>query len=268
MSVATASAQTTRDTIATFDVLGISIGAVSLEKTSYLLREWAKDNVGRYVGVRDVASTVVMAEDPFLLAVARGAALNVPDGMPLVWLGKQRGLEISRTCGPDLMEKMMMEAPKNGLKHFLYGGREGVVDILEEKFRARSTQVQIVGAYCPPFRPLTVEEEDDVISRIQSSGADLVWVGISSPKQDVWMASVVGRLSQTLLGVGAAFDFHAGTVRRAPKWMQRNGLEWSYRFLSEPKRLWRRYLVFAPRFVWRAVLLDFVVHRGKKRAAG
>ena len=202
------------------------------------------------MGVRDVASVMAMHADPALLAVSRRTAMNVPDGMPLVSIGRRRGLPVERACGPDLMERVLMEGAGTGLKHFFYGGKEGVADLLARRFRARNRGIEIVGTFSPPFRPMTPEEDAEIVRMIRASGADIVWVGISSPRQDLWMDAHLGRLPVTMIGVGAAFDFHAGTVRRAPGWMQRANLEWLFRLLSEPRRLWRRYLVLAPKFVW------------------
>jgi N-acetylglucosaminyldiphosphoundecaprenol N-acetyl-beta-D-mannosaminyltransferase len=232
-----------------FDVLGIPICATTLETATEALILWSSDNQGRYVGVREVPSLMAMRATPRLISVAKGAAMNVPDGMPLVWLGRALGLKIERTYGPDLMEKVLLEAPKNGLKHFLYGGKEGVADKVAALFRERVKGIQIVGTYCPPFRSQTEAEMDEIAGIIKTSGADVVWVGMSSPKQDEWMAKMVHRVPVTMVGVGAAFDFHAGTVRQAPKWLRNNGLEWLFRLIKEPRRLWYRYLVLAPQFV-------------------
>lgn len=240
--------------IETYKVLGIPIAVTTLDTASATILSWAKDNQGRYVGVRDVASLMVMADDPTLLALSQEADMNVPDGMPLVWIGKSRGLPVQRTCGPDLMELVCCNSPKTGLKHFFYGGKEGVADKLADVFRQRVPGIEIVGTYCPPFRTLSAEEDVQIIRQIKESGADVVWVGVSSPKQDIWMHDHVDALPQTLIGVGAAFDFHTGAVKRAPVWMQRFGLEWLHRLASEPKRLWRRYLVQAPKFVFRLAL--------------
>ena len=236
---------------ANYDVCGIPISAVTPEIASEALIRWAKDDIGRYVGVREMASVMAMYDDPYYLDVARNAAMNVPDGMPLVLIGKKRGYQVERTCGPDLIEKIMLEHDQNKLKHFFYGGKEGVADKLAEVFRERAPGVQIVGTYCPPFRPLTPEEDREVIDMIEKSGADIVWVGISSPKQDVWMYEHVNVLPVTMLGVGAAFDFHSGEVRRAPIWMRKSGLEFLHRLISEPKRLWRRYLILGPKFLFK-----------------
>lgn len=237
-----------------YKILGIPISVTTLDTASAAILSWSKDVQGRYVGVRDVASLMVMADDPQLLALSQEAAMNVPDGMPLVWIGKSRGLPVKRTCGPDLMDLVCRNSPKTGLKHFFYGGKEGVADHLADVFHQRAPGIEIVGTYCPPFRALSAEEDAQVVRQITESGADIVWVGISSPKQDIWMREHVDVLQQTLIGVGAAFDFHTGAVKRAPKWMQRSGLEWLHRLTSEPKRLWRRYLVQAPKFLFRVAL--------------
>lgn len=237
-----------------FNLLGIPISATTPSDALAQIHAWAADRKGRYIGVRDVASLMTMAEDPALLQVAQQAAMNVPDGMPLVWLGRWRGFSVERTCGPDLMDMMLSEGPKSGLKHFLYGGKEGVADRIVERFQARADCALVVGTYSPPFRALTDAEDAEVVREITESGADVLWVGMSSPKQDVWMAKHVDRLQCTMVGVGAAFDFHAGTVRRAPLWMQRSGFEWAFRLMLEPKRLWRRYLVQAPKFVFRLLV--------------
>ncbi|SOH95455.1 N-acetylglucosaminyldiphosphoundecaprenol N-acetyl-beta-D-mannosaminyltransferase [Monaibacterium marinum] len=237
----------------TFDVLGIPIAVTSLPDAQARIEGWAADQTGRYVGVREAASSMAMSDDPDLLAIAQGAAMNVPDGMPLVWIGKLRGLPVQRTCGPDLIDHMMATSAQSRLKHYLYGGKEGVADTLRAVFESRYPGVQIVGTECPPFRALTQQEDAAVVERISASGADVVWVGISSPKQDVWMRDHVDALPQTLIGVGAAFDFHSGAVQRAPVWMQKSGLEWLHRLSSEPRRLWRRYLILVPRFAWRVL---------------
>ena len=236
--------------VSTYNILGIPIAATTLNSTAAALRCWSKDQTGRYVGVRDVASLMALRSDADLLRHCQSAALNLPDGMPLVWIGRLRGHAVSRGCGPDLMEKLLMASGREGLKHFFYGGKPGVAKKLARVFRNRNPQVDIVGTHSPPFRCQTRQEDDAVTASIRASGADIVWVGLSSPKQDIWMHSHVDLLPQTLIGVGAAFDFHAGEKLRAPKWMQGAGLEWLFRLMTEPRRLWRRYLILAPLFLW------------------
>lgn len=237
-----------------YSVLNIPITETSLSKAAETVIEWSGDKTGRYVGVREVASVMAMHEDPYLLKVAQNANMNVPDGMPLVWLGKLKGYSVERACGPDLMDYVIREGQKFNIKHYLFGGKEGVAEKLIHNFTMKYPHAQFVGYNCPPFRKLTDDENEALISDINSSGAHVVWVGISSPKQDVWMSENVNKLDATLIGVGAAFDFHSGVVKRAPIWMQKSGLEWLHRLLSEPKRLWRRYLILAPKFIFKIAI--------------
>lgn len=236
-----------------YDVLGIPISVTTPEDSLERIASWARDARGRFVCVRDVASLMACIDEPRLKSLNAEAAMVLPDGMPLVWIGKSRGLPVERTCGPDLFELICRRSPELGLRHYFYGGKAGVAEDLARVCRARFPGIEIVGTEGPPFRPPTPDEDGATIARIRASGADIVWVGLSSPKQDLWMAEHYDRLPQTLIGVGAAFDFHSGAVRRAPKWMQRSGLEFLHRLLSEPRRLWRRYLVLAPKFVWRVL---------------
>lgn len=239
-----------------YDVLGIPVAVTTLDETTGLIVNWSRDAVGRFICVREVASLMACIDNPELVKLHHDAALVVPDGMPFVWIGKMKGLPVERTCGPDLFDRVCRMSPDVGLKHYFYGGKENVAETLANVCRDRYPGIQIVGWECPPFRPLTEEEERAAVARIIDSGADVVWVGISSPKQDIWMHKHYGSLSQTLIGVGAAFDFHSGAVKRAPRWMQRHGLEFLHRLYSEPRRLWRRYLVLAPAFVWRVAISE------------
>jgi N-acetylglucosaminyldiphosphoundecaprenol N-acetyl-beta-D-mannosaminyltransferase len=191
-------------------------------------------------------------DDPTTMQAVLGATLAVPDGQPLVWalrlLGHSRA---TRVYGPDLMAHYCAHAASAGTPIYLYGGRsEHALELLTERLRKRFPGLQIAGGWSPPFRPLTAEEQAQAIERIDGSGAQVVWVGTGQPKQELWMHEMRPRLAAPLLvGVGAAFDFHAGIVSQAPAWMQRGGLEWLYRLTREPKRLWRRYLTQNPRFV-------------------
>ncbi|WP_181409973.1 WecB/TagA/CpsF family glycosyltransferase [Martelella alba] len=233
-----------------YDVLGVPISALTLDSACSTIETWGSDKVGRFVCVRDVASLMAIISDPDLSGVHDDAAMITPDGMPLVMLGKLKGFKVERTCGPDLMDHVIARSLKSGLRHYFYGGKEGVPETLAKVFEQKYPRIRVVGVESPPFRPLTKEEDDDAVQRILASGADVVWVGISSPKQEIWMRDHYKRLTQTLIGVGAAFDFHSGAVTRAPRWMQRCSLEWLHRLISEPKRLWRRYLILAPKFVF------------------
>lgn len=246
-----------------YDVLGVPVSVTAPMRAAKSIEHWAKDETGRFICVRDVASLMAMRGDPKLSALHREAAMVTPDGMPLAVIGKLRGLPVERTCGADLMDLVLSRSPKTGLKHYFYGGKSGIAERLAQIFSEKYPGTRIVGYETPPFRPLSEEEDKATTARIAASGADVVWIGISSPTQDIWMWDRYPRLSQTLIGVGAAFDYHSGAIRRAPQWMQNAGLEWFHRLLSEPKRLWRRYLVLAPRFVFLAALELF----GSKRRA-
>ena len=200
------------------------------------------------------AVNLVMAaqEDPATMQAVLGATLAVPDGQPLVWalraLGNDRA---TRIYGPDLMARFCERAARHGIPMYLYGGRTPeALTLLEQRLCDRFPGLRIVGGYSPPFRDPTPEEDSDVIEAIDRSGAAVVWVGTGQPKQELWMLRMRPRLAAPLLvGVGAAFDFHAGLVSQAPPWMQRNGLEWTYRLSREPRRLWRRYARYNPLFV-------------------
>lgn len=233
----------------TFTILGVAITATSLDRAAHTLEGWAGDKLGRFVCIRDTPSLVHAQDDAGFKALHSEAAMVTPDGAPLALIGWLRGHDVRRTCGPDLFDLMMSRSAQNGLKHYFYGGKDGVAETLRRRMEAKYPGVRIVGTECPPFRQPTQEEERETIDRIVASGADIVWVGMSSPKQEFWMARNRDKLPATLIGVGAAFDFHSGEVERAPRWMQESMLEWLHRLCTEPRRLWRRYLILAPRFV-------------------
>lgn len=222
-----------------------------------------------YVCVAATHTVMTCAEDPELRAAVRSASMTVPDGQPLVWalhaLGRGDGLD-GRVYGPELMARACERATRTGTRMFLYGGRnQGALVQLTANLRARYPGLQIVGGYVPPFRPLTQEEEDGVVAEIDRCGADIVWVGIGVPKQEKWMAHIRPRLrAPVLVGVGAAFDFHAGLVPQAPAWVQTAGLEWAYRLAREPRRLWRRYLRYNPLFVL-GFLREYAQHVTRRR---
>ncbi|MGB0958890.1 MAG: WecB/TagA/CpsF family glycosyltransferase [Halocynthiibacter sp.] len=193
--------------------------------------------------------------------VHEAAVAVFADGMPIAVIGKLKRHHIQKSSGPDIMRSVLDRSAKNKLKHYFYGGKAGVADRLKSRLEADNPDLQVVGTYTPPFRDLTETERQAVHDDIRKSGADVVWVGISSPRQDVWMYDNCPELSQTCLGVGAAFDFLSGTVSRAPEWMQKSGLEWAYRLRQDPKRLWRRYVILAPMFLWRVAWAHLMPRR-------
>jgi N-acetylglucosaminyldiphosphoundecaprenol N-acetyl-beta-D-mannosaminyltransferase len=205
-----------------------------------------------YICVAAVHTVVASQDDPDLRAAVLGASFTVPDGQPLVWAMNALGHDLSsRVYGPELMERACERAAATGLRFYLYGGRDqGALVQLALNLRRRFPGVRIVGGHSPPFRDLSPDEEESIVAEINRSGADVVWVGIGVPKQEKWMARMRHRLTPpVLVGVGAAFDFHAGLVPQAPERLQRLGLEWAFRLAHEPRRLWKRYLLYNPRFI-------------------
>jgi N-acetylglucosaminyldiphosphoundecaprenol N-acetyl-beta-D-mannosaminyltransferase len=234
-------------------VLGVPVSLVSLAAAVRIIVGWCQAGQAHFVCVRDVHGVMRAQDDPALMALHERAGLVTPDGMPLVWLAQYRGHgEVSRACGADLVTELCAVSAKQGLRHYFYGGKPGVAERLSAALQARFPGLQVAGTYTPPFRPLTAEEDAQITAEISATRPHIVWVGLSTPTQEYWMRDHVGRIpGATLMGVGAAFDFHTGDVKRAPGWMRRAGLEWLHRLLSEPRRLWRRYLVLAPKFVAR-----------------
>jgi N-acetylglucosaminyldiphosphoundecaprenol N-acetyl-beta-D-mannosaminyltransferase len=207
-----------------------------------------------YICVSGVHGVSEAYKDPEFRSILNRSLLNTPDGMPMVWMGKCQGFrQMGRVYGPDLMLRVCEYTEKAGISHFFYGGGPGVAEELKARLRSRFPNLSVVGTYTPPFRPLTPEEEQALISQVAALKPGIFWVGLSTPKQEKFMARYWQQLDATLFfGVGAAFDFHAGRVRQAPPWMQRNGLEWLFRLGCEPRRLWKRYLKNNPLFLMRA----------------
>jgi len=236
-----------------FNVLGVALHAMTLSMATEAVLEALRDRRKGYVCVTGVHGVSEAQDDPHFRAVLNGAFLNTTDGMPLVWLGRRAvGGWVERVYGPDLMLEIFRATQSKPCRHFLCGGAPGVAEELKTRIEARFPGVTICGIYCPPFRALQASEEAELQRLVHEAGPDIIWVGLSTPKQERFMCEYLPRLETTLMfGVGAAFDFHAGRVRQAPRWMQRSGLEWSYRLCSEPRRLGRRYLVNNPLFLWR-----------------
>jgi N-acetylglucosaminyldiphosphoundecaprenol N-acetyl-beta-D-mannosaminyltransferase len=234
------------------EVLGVPLALIDYDRTMDWIDAAVAAEARGYVCVAAVHTVMACREDPELRSAVLASSLTVPDGQPLVWAMNALGHDLpSRVYGPELMARYCERAALTGARLFLYGGRnQGALVQLALNLRTRYPGLQIVGGYSPPFRPLTDEESEAVASEINRSQADVVWVGIGVPKQEKWMAAMRDRLTApVLVGVGAAFDFHAGLVAQAPDWMQSLGLEWVYRLYREPRRLWRRYLRYNPRFI-------------------
>ena len=236
-------------------ILGVGISAIDREKALKTIEAWIAAQLRHYVTVTGVHGVMESQRDAELMRIHNAAGMVTPDGMPMVWISRMRGLKhVSRVYGPDLMLDVCARSVQTGWRHFLYGGAEGVADLLAQKLRHRFTGLQVVGTFCPPFRPMTDEEDRALVDRINEAQPDIVWVGLSTPKQEYWMARHVGRLNAAvLIGVGAAFDFNAGIKAQAPLWMQQAGLEWLFRLATEPRRLGRRYLINNTGFVYRLI---------------
>lgn len=218
------------------------------------LTNWAANNESRYVCICNVHSVVTASQDVEFGRVVREADMATPDGAPVAWMIRKLGhVGQQRINGPDLMWKYCEQVQNRVESVFFYGSTEETLEILKDKLWVAFPRLNIAGAISPPFRKLTAEEDDDIVAQINASGAGTVWVSLGCPKQEMWMAAHRGRINAVMVGVGAAFDYHAGTIKRAPKWMQDNSLEWFYRLLTEPRRLWKRYFVTNTLFVLGAV---------------
>jgi N-acetylglucosaminyldiphosphoundecaprenol N-acetyl-beta-D-mannosaminyltransferase len=238
------------------NILGVKVSAVNMTLVLQIIDQWIRTRRSNYVCVTPVHSIMECYDSQDLTDIYNDAGLVTPDGMPLVWLSRLQGHpEVSRVYGPDLMLALCEYGLSRSYRHYFYGGAEGVADLLVEQLRTKFPEIKIAGVYSPPFRSLSLEEEQAVAERINATLPDIVWVGLGAPKQERWMSAHLGRLSApALIGVGAAFDFHAGLKPQAPGWMQRNGLEWVFRLVSEPRRLWKRYLINNPRFIAHTLL--------------
>jgi N-acetylglucosaminyldiphosphoundecaprenol N-acetyl-beta-D-mannosaminyltransferase len=233
------------------DVLGVGISAISLDWAVAEIMRWIDDGERHYVCVTNVHTVIECQHDEALRRIHNESGLTTPDGMPLVWCARRAGAHgVTRVYGPDLMQALSKPLAQSGSSVFLYGTTTRTLELLTARLLSDFPGLRIAGSYAPPFRPLTPREDADVVRQINNSGADVVWVGLGAVKQEYWMAQHIDVLqAHVLIGVGAAFDFHAGVVKQAPLWMQRHGFEWCYRLCREPRRLWRRYLRTNPAFV-------------------
>jgi len=252
-------------------IVGVGISRTSYAEVTEICREWLerRDNPAlgpaRYICVTSAHGIVSSVFDAHFRAILNRADIATPDGMPIVWALRSFGFRsASRVYGPTLMLKLCAMASKSSYEIFLYGGKPEVLDKLRGNLISQFPALKIVGAYSPPFRPLTPAEHASVADMIRRSGAKFVFVGLSTPKQEYWMATQRRALpGRIIVGVGAAFDFHAKTLPQAPEWMQNAGLEWLFRLMTEPKRLWKRYLLVTPLFLplWALQKARFLTYR-------
>ena len=237
--------------IARLDVLGVQVSAVDIPIAIDEIDRWVRQGYWSYVTLTGVHGIMESVRNEDIRRVHNAAGLVLPDGMPLVWMLWHGGFKFAdRVCGPDLMPALFNHSEETGYRHFLYGATPRTLELLKDNLKRKFPAAEIVGAHAPPFRPAGADEDEAVIEAINASAADIIWVGLSTPKQELWMARHRHRLSApVLIGVGAAFDFHAGLVRQAPRRLQRLGLEWIFRIAMEPRRLAKRYLRNNPSFL-------------------
>jgi len=235
-------------------VLGALIDVVGWDNALSRISTWAAARESRYVCICNVHSVVTAGQDAAFGRIVEAADMATPDGAPVAKMLRILGFpDQQRINGPDLMWKYCEQAALRGERIYLYGGLSATLELLQQRLKAAFPGLLIAGAYSPPFRLATAEEDEADVTRINSSGAGTIWVSLGCPKQEQWMAAHRGRVNAVMIGVGAAFDYHAGTIKRAPKWMQNAGLEWLHRLCSEPRRLWKRYLVTNTIFIARAM---------------
>jgi N-acetylglucosaminyldiphosphoundecaprenol N-acetyl-beta-D-mannosaminyltransferase len=246
-------------------LLGIPVYAVDYRQSLEQVASWidSKKRPSAYITQTNVYSLVIAQRDERYKAALSSADLSLPDGMPLVWLLRLKGNHVAgRIYGPDLMKLVSSEAAKRGWRCFLYGGKAEVLDRLKERLKSLCPGIRIVGTYSPPFRELAKEEQDEVCAMINSAEPDILWVSLGTPKQDVWMLDHREKLNVSVMhGVGAAFDFLTGEVRQAPRWMMNAGLEWLFRLMMEPRRLWKRYTINNVLFLYYLLLEAIGVRR-------
>jgi len=234
------------------NILGAQISAITLDRAVSQIRAMVTDNRCHYICVSNVHTVMTCFDNPDYRRITNEATLAVPDGMPLVWIMKGLGYtQCSRVYGPDLMLAVCKNSIQNGYSHFFYGGAKGVPEFLAAQLRREFPGLRVAGCYSPPFHSLSPEEDEEVVKMINNSGAQLLWVGLGAPKQEIWIAEHRDRIkTPVMVGVGAAFDFLSGRVKQAPAWMQEYALEWLFRLWTDPKRLWQRYLYHNPRFIY------------------
>lgn len=238
------------------NVLGVGVSVLNLQRARQIITDAIAAERKGYITVTGVHGISEAQDDPQFREILNNSFLCTPDGMPTVWMGKLAGhKQIDRVYGPDLMELLCATGVELGWKHFFYGGAEGVAGELKARLQNKFPGLNVVGTFTPPFRSLNADEERALITTVAAAQPDLFWVGLSTPKQERFMATYLPKLdTKIMIGVGAAFDFHAGKVRQAPRWIQRGGLEWAYRIYQEPRRLWKRYARNNPLFIARVIL--------------
>ena len=246
------------------NILGTRVNPLTIKEAVTQIKIWVTQKSTYFVSIASINNILSALKESSLVAVQNSADMTTADGMPLVWILRLRGHKhIERVCGPDLMPAVLEMAEQEGFSNYFYGCTDEVLETMRNNLKKMFPGLKITGSYAPPFRKLNEEENREVIDRINRCNPQLVWVGLSTPKQELWMYENRGRLKDcVIIGVGAAFDYFAGNIKRAPKWIQSFGLEWLFRLVQEPRRLWKRYLLLYPRFPF-LLMKEFL---GKKTA--
>jgi N-acetylglucosaminyldiphosphoundecaprenol N-acetyl-beta-D-mannosaminyltransferase len=233
------------------NILGVNIEVTNMKETIKCIESNLCNIKGKYICLSNVHTTVMSYEDEKYRYIQNNSFMSLPDGKPLSLICKFRGYkEVDRVTGPDLMNEIFKISEVKGYTHYFYGSTEETLDKMKEKISSKYPKIKIVGVYSPPYRKLTDEEDREIICNINNSKADFVWVGLGAPKQEIWMHEHKDKIQSLMIGVGAGFDYHAGKIKRAPMWMQKLSLEWLYRLLQEPKRLFKRYSVVNFKFLY------------------
>lgn len=245
-----------RSKIPTCNIMGVNIAAINMDWLVKFTDKNLQQLAGDYMCVSNVHTTVVSYENPAYCSIQNGGIMAIPDGGPLSSIGKKRGCEeMERTTGPSYMEEIFKISVQKGYKHYFYGSTDDTLNKLKMNLEKKYSGINIVGMYSPPFRPLNIDENIEIVDRINILKPDFVWIGLGAPKQEYWMAENQGKVRGFMVGVGAGFDYFAGNIKRAPKWMQNNNLEWLYRLIQDPRRLFFRYLKTNMKFIWNAMIL-------------
>lgn len=251
------------------EILGVPVSVVGMRSAADEIGRWIEAGEARYVCAVDVHSIMQAQRNTAHMQALRNAHMVLPDGTPLVWVAHARGERtMRRVCGPDIMLHLCGLGVGKGWRHYFYGGGEGVAEELASRLQSMFPGLAVAGTQSPPFRELSPAERDASIRAIDEARPDVVWIGLGCPKQEIWMRENADRLRGAVaIGVGAAFDFHSNRIARAPAWMRGSGLEWLHRLGSEPRRLWRRYLLLGPEFLARAALETVRMRRTAARQA-
>lgn len=241
-----------KKSVLTVDILGVNIAAINMEWLIEFTEKNIKELSGKYFCVTNVHCVVTASENEEYKKIQNNAVLAMPDGAPLSFIGGKKGFsDMQRTTGPDYMEEIFKISAKHGYKHFFYGSTDDTLKKLEAKLKNKYEELKIVGMYSPPFRELTLEEDAEIINLINKSNPDFIWVGLGAPKQETWMYNHQNKVNGLMVGVGAGFDYFAGNIKRAPMWMQKCSLEWLYRLIQDPKRLFKRYIITNTKFLFK-----------------